>query len=88
MNEHQLDSFIQLHEGTATVTEASLSTTDVLILQEAYKNGDFVQARTNMSVGYAVLGVSATRSIHDSAGQEHQTFNLMYSGEPEDANSA
>ena len=84
MNEHQLDSFIQLHEGTATVTEAALSTTDVQILQEAYRKGAFVQARTNMSVGYAVLGVASAQQTHDTTGQESLTFSLMYSGEPDD----
>jgi hypothetical protein len=88
VNEYQLDSFIQLQEGATTVTTAALSHADVVSLREAHRTGAFVQARTNMSVGYAVLGVSATRSVRDPDGQEHQTFNLVYSGEPEDSSRA
>lgn len=82
MNEYQLGSFIQLHEGTATVTDTALPAADVLLLQEAYRNGAFVQARTNMSAGYAVLGVASVEQTHDATGQESFTFSLMYSGEP------
>lgn len=85
MNEDKLETFIQLHEGTAAVTQMALSETDVLILQEAHKKGDFVQARTNMSAGYAVLGVAQVGQIQDASGQEYLIFNLMYSGEPVDA---
>lgn len=85
MNEYQLDSFIQLHEGTATVTDTALPTADVLVLQEAHRNGAFVRAKTNMSVGYAVLGVASAQQTQDANGQEGLTFSLMYSGEPVDA---
>jgi hypothetical protein len=88
VNEYQLDSFIQLQEGATTVTTAALSHADIVTLREAHRTGAFVRARTNMSVGYAVLAVSATQSIHESDEQEHQTFSLVYSGEPDDSSSA
>lgn len=88
MNEYRLESFIQLHEGAITVPDTALPASDNAILREAQRTGAFVQARTNMSVGYAVIGVSSTHHTRASDEQEGHTFSLMYSGESEDSNSA
>ena len=81
MHERQLEAFIHFHEGTARVLPELLSAADLEGLHQAYTAGAFVQAQTNMGLGYSLVGIVNIPSGPGQAGHGEQAFVLIYSGE-------